>query len=118
MAEDSKGRIWAISEESLFRFDAPNWTRVDISMAKLGHHLEDLAIDKSGGLWINGNGRGAARFQLQNGNDRGLYACRICRPTKWCSCGWIAGAGFGLARTTGLSFLTDGPGGGTRRATG
>jgi ligand-binding sensor domain-containing protein len=29
MAEDSSGRIWAISDESLFRFDDPNWTRMD-----------------------------------------------------------------------------------------
>jgi signal transduction histidine kinase/CheY-like chemotaxis protein len=68
MAEDSKGRIWAISEEYLFRYDVPNWTRLDISKAKLGHHLEDLAIDKSGALWINGIGAGVARFTLQNGN--------------------------------------------------
>jgi signal transduction histidine kinase/ligand-binding sensor domain-containing protein/ActR/RegA family two-component response regulator len=72
MAEDSKGRIWAVSAESLFRYDAPNWTRVDISMAKLGHHLADLAIDKSGGLWINGSGTGVARFQLRNGHIAGF----------------------------------------------
>ena len=61
MAEDSKNRIWAVSEQDLFRFDAPTWTRLDISAAKLGHHLGDLAIDKSGGLWINGGGdRGSA----------------------------------------------------------
>ena len=72
MVEDSKGRIWAISSEYLFRFDAPNWTRLDISMAKLGHHLEDLALDKSGALWINGNGGGVARFQLENGNIAGF----------------------------------------------
>jgi len=77
MAEDSTGRVWAISDESLFRFDAPNWTRVDISMAKLGHHLEDLAIDKSGGLWINGTGDGAARFELHNGRIAGFTAPRL-----------------------------------------
>ena len=74
MAEDSKGRIWAISGENLFRFDEPNWTQLDISMAKLGHHLEDLAIDKSGAMWINGNGGGIARFQLRNGNIAGFTA--------------------------------------------
>jgi signal transduction histidine kinase/CheY-like chemotaxis protein/ligand-binding sensor domain-containing protein len=72
MTEDSTGRIWAISEESLFRYDAPNWTRLDISQAKLGHHLEDVAIDKSGGLWINGTGAGVARFQVKNGNIDGF----------------------------------------------
>jgi streptogramin lyase len=72
MAEDSKGRVWAISPEDLFRFDASNWTRMDISAAKLGHHLSDLAIDKSGGLWINGSGIGVARFQLRNGNITGF----------------------------------------------
>jgi signal transduction histidine kinase/CheY-like chemotaxis protein/ligand-binding sensor domain-containing protein len=77
MAEDSKGRIWAVSAEDLFRFDAPNWTRVDISMAKLGNHLADLAIDKSGALWINGSGTGVARFQLRNGNIAGFTTPRL-----------------------------------------
>jgi signal transduction histidine kinase/CheY-like chemotaxis protein/ligand-binding sensor domain-containing protein len=77
MVEDSKGRIWAISSEYLFRFDAPNWTRLDISKAKLGHHLEDLAIDKSGAMWINGNGGGVARFQLQHGNIAGFTTPRL-----------------------------------------
>jgi signal transduction histidine kinase/ligand-binding sensor domain-containing protein/ActR/RegA family two-component response regulator len=72
MVEDSKGRIWAISAEDLFRVDAPNWTRLDISAAKLGRHLADVAIDKSDGLWINGSGIGVARFQLQNGNLAGF----------------------------------------------
>jgi signal transduction histidine kinase/ligand-binding sensor domain-containing protein/ActR/RegA family two-component response regulator len=77
MAEDSKGRIWAISAENLFRFDQPNWTQLDISTAKLGRHLEDLAIDKSGAMWINGNGGGIARFQLQNGNITGFTTPRL-----------------------------------------
>ena len=68
MAQDGDGRIWAISDEHLFRFDANTWTRADISAAKLGHHLEDLAVDRSGGLWINGSGEGVARFQLRGGN--------------------------------------------------
>ncbi len=72
MTEDPTGRIWAISEQYLFRFDAPNWTRLDISKANLGHHLEDVAIDKSGGLWINGSGSGVARFQLKNGDIAGV----------------------------------------------
>jgi len=68
MVEDSKGRIWALSEESPYRFDDPKWTRVDISMARLGHHLEDVAVDKSGALWINSSAGGVARFQLKDGN--------------------------------------------------
>ena len=32
MVEDAKGQIWAISSEYLFRFDAPNWTRLDLSL--------------------------------------------------------------------------------------
>ncbi len=72
MAEDASGKIWAISDESLYRFDDPNWTRLDVSQAKLGHHLEDLAIDRSGGLWINATGAGVARFQLRNGNIAGF----------------------------------------------
>ena len=77
MTEDSKGRLWAVSADDLFRFDDPVWTRLDISGAKLGHHLEDLAIDKSGGLWINCNGTGVARFQLQDGNLAGFTRPRL-----------------------------------------
>ena len=77
MAEDSSGKIWAISDESLYRFDDPNWTRLDISQAKLGHHLEDLAIDQSGGVWINGTGVGVAHFQLRNGKIEGFTTPRL-----------------------------------------
>ena len=77
MVEDSKGRIWAISDESLFRYDAPNWTPFDISMAKLGHHLDDLAFDPSGALWINGTGDGPARFRLQDGQIAGFTTPRL-----------------------------------------
>jgi len=72
MAEDTKGRIWAVSAEELFRFDGFSWTRVDISAAKLGHHIADLAIDKTGDLWVNGSGTGVARFQLRNGAIAGF----------------------------------------------
>ncbi|MGC2659217.1 MAG: response regulator, partial [Bryobacteraceae bacterium] len=66
MAEDAGGNVWAISDEHLFRFDT-HWTAVDISKLKLGNNLEDLAIDKSGALWINGIGGGIARFEVNNG---------------------------------------------------
>jgi signal transduction histidine kinase/CheY-like chemotaxis protein/ligand-binding sensor domain-containing protein len=72
MAEDATGRIWAVSSEYLYRFDAPNWTRLDISAANLGNHLGDVSIDKTGAVWINGNGAGVARFQIQNGNIAGF----------------------------------------------
>jgi signal transduction histidine kinase/CheY-like chemotaxis protein len=45
---------------------------VDISEAKLGHNLEDLAIDKSGGVWINGIDGGVARFELRDGKIAGF----------------------------------------------
>lgn len=72
MAEDAHGQLWGISEQHLFRFDAPNWTRVDISAAKLGNHLEDLRFDRTGALWINATGVGVARFQLREGNITGF----------------------------------------------
>jgi signal transduction histidine kinase/ligand-binding sensor domain-containing protein/ActR/RegA family two-component response regulator len=71
MAQDSAGRIWAITEEHLFRFDAPRWTRIDISAAKLGRHLSDLAFEPSGALWINGS-EGAARFEVRAGSLAGF----------------------------------------------
>ncbi len=72
MAEDSKGRIWGVSADYLFRSGAQNWTRLDISSAKLGNHLHDVAIDKAGGLWVTGSGTGVARFQLQDGKIVGF----------------------------------------------
>ncbi len=77
MTEDSKGRLWAISSEYLFRNDGAKWTRLDISMAKLGNHIHDVAIDKSGTLWVNGSGTGVARFQLRNGNIAGFTKARL-----------------------------------------
>ena len=68
MAEDAQGRIWAISGQYLFRYDETNWTRLDISPAHLGRHLEDLTFENPGALWINATGEGTARFELQNGN--------------------------------------------------
>ena len=76
MAEDGQNRIWAISDEHLFRFDDPGWTRLDISMAKLGQHLSDLATEPSGALWINGNG-GAGRFRLRGGKIAGFSEPRL-----------------------------------------
>jgi signal transduction histidine kinase/ActR/RegA family two-component response regulator/streptogramin lyase len=72
MAEDSKGRIWGVSGDSLFRSEAQNWTRLDISSAKLGNHLHDVTIDKTDGLWVTGAGTGVARFQLQDGKIVGF----------------------------------------------
>lgn len=77
MAEDPNGRIWAISPESLFLFDASHWKRIDISTAKLGGHLDDLAIDRSGALWITGNGAGAARFRFRDGKLSDITAPRL-----------------------------------------
>ncbi|HEX5228549.1 MAG TPA: two-component regulator propeller domain-containing protein [Bryobacteraceae bacterium] len=67
MAEGADGQVWAISAESLFRYDAPHWTHIDISTAKLGGHLDDLTVDHAGALWITGNGAGAARFRFRDG---------------------------------------------------
>ncbi len=71
MAQDSAGRLWAITDEDLFRLDGENWTRLDISAARLGRHLSDLAFEPSGALWINGNGT-AARFEVRAGNLAGF----------------------------------------------
>ncbi len=77
MTEDSAGRLWAISDRDVFRFDGANWTRFDVSLAKLGHHLADIAIDKSGALWIDAVGEGAVRFQVKNGNLAGFTKPRL-----------------------------------------
>jgi len=62
VAEDRTGGIWAISDQDLLRFNGAEWTRVDISRAKLGHHLSDMNFDGAGRLWIDSTNEGAARL--------------------------------------------------------
>ena len=93
MAEGPDGSIWAISDDSLVRFDDRQWTKVDITAAKLGHNLEDLAIEKSGTLWINGIGTGPARFELKSGKIKSFTKPRLSSDEvvflKLDSRGWV-----------------------------
>lgn len=64
IAEDSQGRILAISDRELFRFDSSAWSLIDVSAAQLGSHLADVSVDRSGDVWIDGVGNGAARLRI------------------------------------------------------
>ena len=59
-----EGQVWAISDRDLFRFDAGKWTHFDVSFAKLGSDLDDIAIDHPGNIWLEGVGYGAARLEV------------------------------------------------------
>lgn len=63
ITEDNGGRIWAISDRELFRFDGSAWSLVDVSAAQLGSHLADVSAD-GGGVWIDGVENGAARLRI------------------------------------------------------
>jgi signal transduction histidine kinase/ligand-binding sensor domain-containing protein/CheY-like chemotaxis protein len=58
------GRLWALTETDLYCLSAGRWLRVDISSAHMGFHLEDLAIDHSGAVWLDGVETGVVRFRM------------------------------------------------------
>ncbi len=62
------GQIWAISDRDLFRFDGAGWTRFDLTRAKLGPHLGDVAVSRSDDVWVEGIGYGAARLRVAGRN--------------------------------------------------
>ncbi len=71
------GEIWAITDRDLFRFDGREWKRFDVSSAKLGPHLADVAIDHSGVVWLEGIGYGAARVRLSGENVKDVVHARL-----------------------------------------
>ncbi|MBV8570163.1 MAG: response regulator, partial [Acidobacteriaceae bacterium] len=60
------GDIWAVAGPELFRFNGREWKQFDVSAAGLGPHLADVAVDRSGAVWIEGIGFGAARLDFRN----------------------------------------------------
>ena len=77
MAEDSKGRIWAVSGNlcsASTRLIGHEWTSPWLSSAII---LRIWRSTNRAALWINGSGRGVARFQLRNGSIAGFTTPRL-----------------------------------------
>jgi signal transduction histidine kinase/ActR/RegA family two-component response regulator len=77
VASARTGEIWAITNRDLFRFDGRDWKGFDVSSAKLGPHLADLAVDKLGAIWLEGIGYGAARVTLSGENVQKVVHARL-----------------------------------------
>jgi signal transduction histidine kinase/CheY-like chemotaxis protein/streptogramin lyase len=59
------GRIWALTATRLFCLTGSEWRQIDVSQARLGETLEDVAVDQSGFVWVDGAQFGAARFLIK-----------------------------------------------------
>ncbi len=64
VAQGRDGRVWFASDNGLYVLDGLRWKHLDLRQEKLGHRFEDLAMDKDGSLWLDGQFRGIASLQL------------------------------------------------------
>jgi signal transduction histidine kinase/CheY-like chemotaxis protein/ligand-binding sensor domain-containing protein len=71
------GRLWALSETDLYCFSGGRWARVDISSAHMGFHLEDVAIDHSGVVWLDGVEAGAVRLTMKGDRVLGVEHLKL-----------------------------------------
>jgi len=73
---DAEGRLWAASDEALYRLDRSGWTRIDTGLS--GVIPYQIAVDRQGNLWAAGLYAGLDRMQVR-GNK--VVECeRIQRP--------------------------------------
>jgi diguanylate cyclase (GGDEF)-like protein len=73
---DSEGRLWAASDEALYRLDSNGWTRIDTGLS--GVIPYQIAVDHQGNLWASGLYAGLNRMRVR-GNK--VVECeRILRP--------------------------------------
>lgn len=62
---DETGRLWAASDEGLYRRDAAGWKRIDPGLS--GVNPRQIASGKNGVLWAAGASRGVLRLRIANG---------------------------------------------------
>ena len=79
VAQASDGRVWVAAEDALYSFDGAGWKRNSVDAGTLGGQLNDLVIDKSGDLWVDGGFPGAIRLGVSG--DRVIKLERFSRPT-------------------------------------
>ncbi len=64
ITQDSDGNIWLLSATDLFKCKGGIWSHIDLSAFLLGSHLSEIAVDRSGAVWIDGDDTGVFRLQL------------------------------------------------------
>ena len=74
---DSEHRLWAASDQGLFRLDGKGWRRIDPGLS--GVNPIQIAADRQGNLWVTGDFPGVMRLRVIG--DRVIDAEHIARPT-------------------------------------
>lgn len=64
IAQGTDGSFWLTCDDGLYHLDHGHWTRFDLSGLHLGHHLEYVAADKNGSIWIGGQDTGVYRLSV------------------------------------------------------
>ena len=76
LARDSANRLWAASDEGLFRLNESGWHRIDPGLS--GINPLQIAADKRGNLWADGAFAGIRRLKISG--DRIVESEQILRP--------------------------------------
>ncbi len=68
VSEAPDGSLWFVSPTTLFQFDRGIWTSFDMSKFNLGRELSEVAVDRSGTIWVGGDDIGIFRL-TRNGSQ-------------------------------------------------
>lgn len=68
VSEGPDGSLWFVSPSTLFHFDHGIWNSLDISKLNLGRELSEIAVDRSGMIWVGGDNTGLFRL-TRSGNQ-------------------------------------------------
>ena len=64
ITQDSEGTVWLMSTTDLFKEQKGVVAQIDLAGFYVGSHLSEIAVDHSGGVWIDGDDTGVFRLQL------------------------------------------------------
>jgi diguanylate cyclase (GGDEF)-like protein len=73
---DTAGRLWAASDEGLFRLDGSGWRRIDPGLSGINPY--QIAADRKGNLWAAGAFAGVMRLRVAG--DKIVEAQHLLRP--------------------------------------
>jgi diguanylate cyclase (GGDEF)-like protein len=76
LSVDTANRLWAASDQGLYRLDESGWRRIDPGLTGVNPYL--IAADRQGNLWASGSFSGVMRLHF--GGDRIVESEHIGRP--------------------------------------
>ncbi len=62
ITEAPDGSLWFVSTRTLFHFDHGVWSSFDISKLNVGRELSEIAVERSGTIWVGGDDSGVFRL--------------------------------------------------------